>query len=104
MIKNLLYIFMFCVACCSVPLTAHAASEPLSIDTEIQQVRIVVSSQGAISIYGAKGQVAYIYNVLGVKIAACEIDSNEKRIDLTLANGCYIVKVGKTVRKIFVKR
>lgn len=104
MIKNLLYMLIAFTICCLAPTSVYALNEATAIDTEMQQVKITVSAQGSISIYGAKGQVVYIYNVLGVKIASCEIDSNEKRIDLSLANGCYIVKVGNTARKIFIKR
>lgn len=104
MTKNLLYTLIIIAACCSMPTSSYAEPEPSSIDTDMQQIRIAVSAQGFISIYGAKGKVAYIYNVLGVKIASCEIDSNEKRIDLSLNNGCYIIKVGNTARKVFIKR
>ncbi len=29
-------------------------------------------------------------------------ESNDKRFDLNLAKGCYIVKVGRTVRKVSI--
>ncbi|MFC2455808.1 MAG: T9SS C-terminal target domain-containing protein, partial [Segatella salivae] len=43
-----------------------------------------------------------IYNVTGVCVMSMRVDSNDKRFDLNLHRGCYIVKVGKTVRKISV--
>lgn len=105
MTKHLLQIFISFMVCLILPSGSYAMSEPASaVGAETQQLRIVVSSQGTISIYGAKGQTAYVYNVLGVKIASCEIDSNEKHFDLSLTSGCYILKVGNTTRKIFVKR
>lgn len=105
MTKKILYILIAIIMYGSVPSLAHAMGESASgFGIETQQIRIAVSSQGSISIYGAKGQMAYIYNVLGVKIASYEIDNNEKRIDLSLASGYYIVKVGNTARKIFIKR
>lgn len=105
MTKKILNILIAIILYGSVPSLAHAIGESVSgFSIEKQQIRIAVSSQGSISIYGGKGQIAYIYNVLGVKVASYEIDNNEKRIDLSLASGCYIVKVGNTARKIFIKR
>ena len=49
---------------------------------------------GVMHITGASGQVVRIYNVEG----------NDKRVNLPLADGIYIVKVGNTfTRKICVK-
>ena len=44
-----------------------------------------------------------MYNVAGVLIKSFKIDTADKRLDLNLPKGCYIVKVGKTVRKISIK-
>ena len=59
-------------------------------------------SQNILHITGGVGQVVYIYNVTGVCVMSMRVDSNDKRFDLNLHRGCYIVKVGKTVRKISV--
>ena len=59
-------------------------------------------SQNILRITGGVGQVVYIYNVTGVCVMSMRVDSNDKRFDLNLYRGCYIVKVGKTVRKISV--
>ena len=45
----------------------------------------------------------YIYNVAGVKIVSIKVDGSDRYYDLNLSKGCYIVKVGKVVRKISVK-
>lgn len=103
MTKFVLHIIIAVIACCFIPSGTYAMNEMAS-SIDADATRIVVSAQGVISIYGAKGQIAYIYNVLGVKVGAFEIDSNEKRIELSLSNGCYIIKVGKAARKVFVKR
>ena len=48
------------------------------------------------------GLIKYIYNVAGVCVMTLRVDSNDKRFDLNLAKGCYIVKVGRTVRKVSI--
>lgn len=59
---------------------------------------------GVMHITGASGQVVRIYNVAGVTIRTFRIEGNDKRVNLPLADGIYIVKVGNTfTRKICVK-
>ena len=43
-----------------------------------------------------------IYNVAGVRVMTVKIDSSDKTYNLNLPKGCYIVKVGKIVRKISI--
>jgi hypothetical protein len=45
----------------------------------------------------------FIYNVAGVRVMSLKIEGADKLIDLNLPKGCYIVKVGKVVRKISIK-
>lgn len=49
---------------------------------------------------GAAGEMLQIYNVAGVRVMTVKIDSSDKTYNLNLPKGCYIVKVGKVVRKI----
>ena len=58
---------------------------------------------GSLHITGGQGQVLEIYNVAGVRVMTARIDSYDKVIDINLSKGCYIVKVGKTARKISIK-
>ena len=44
-----------------------------------------------------------IYNVSGVCVMSLRVDGQDKRYNLNLPKGCYIVKVGKVVRKISIR-
>lgn len=59
-------------------------------------------SESTLRVTGASGMTLYIYNVAGVCIKSFKVDSNEKHYDLNLTKGCYIIKVGKVVRKVFI--
>ena len=85
------------------PQTAKAASAIEIIDTETQQVAISISSEGVLRVTGASGQTLYIYNVTGVRVMSVKVDGADKNYNLNLPKGCYIVKVGKTVRKISIR-
>ena len=68
-----------------------------------QQGPQIPFGENVLHITGGAGLVLEIYNVAGVKVSTTKIDSQEKRVELNLTKGCYIVKVGKTVRKISLK-
>ena len=104
MAKNLLVILAFVVCgLFSVPAISHANPAMGVIDTEYQEVSVTVSSS-TVHVTGANGQMLYVYNVAGVRVMSIRIDGQDRRYELNLPKGCYIVKVGKTfVRKVFIK-
>lgn len=72
------------------------------MDIDTQGITISVN-QNTLRIAGAAGQVMQIYNVTGVCVTTIKIDGDDKLYDLNLQKGCYIVKIGKVVRKISIK-
>lgn len=74
--------------------------EIIDNDFDVPSISIMEST---LRVTGANGQVLYIYNVAGVCVQSVKIDGNDKRIELNLPKGCYIIKVGKLVRKISIK-
>lgn len=72
------------------------------IEQEFQNVTISVN-QSVVRVSGANGQVMHVYNVAGVRLMTIRIDGSDKSFELNLPKGCYIVKIGKTVRKISIK-
>ena len=60
-------------------------------------------TESAIHVTGANGQVMHVYNVTGMKLMSVKIEGQDKKVEINLPKGCYIVKVGKVVRKIYIK-
>lgn len=89
--------FMFGMPCMA---EMRAAIEIIDNDFDGPSISI---SESTLRVTGANGQVLYIYNVAGVCVQSVKIDGNDKRIELNLPKGCYIIKVGKLVRKISIK-
>ena len=87
------------------------AFAPISMLAEIERDGIEVSVSGIslsinggnVTISGANGEVMEIFNLTGVKVSTIRIDSSEKTFALNLPKGCYLIKVGKIVRKISVQ-
>lgn len=72
------------------------------IENEIAEITIAVSGS-QLRITNASGQTLEIYNLTGVRVATLRIDSDEKTFNVNLPKGCYMVKVGKVVRKVSFK-
>ena len=63
----------------------------------------VVYSEGILTVSGAEGQVLQIVTVTGNVVMHKRIDSPEQKVELNIPKGCYIVKVGKVVRRVYVR-
>ena len=67
-------------------------------------IRLLQSVQESVlHVTGANGQTIQIYNVAGVMVKSIKVEGNDRHYELNLGKGCYIVKVGKTVRKVSIK-
>lgn len=82
------------------PVTAFASEQGeagvsvsnISINVKNKQVRVV----------GANGMKMEVYNLTGVSISTIQIESNDTSLNLNLPKGCYILKIGKIVRKVSI--
>lgn len=80
-------------------------ADPIVEVNNIDFNQVVINySNGTLHITGAAGLTVALYNIVGQKVYEGKIDSNDKRIELSLPSNCYIVKVGTTARKISIKR
>lgn len=104
--KRILTISLAAMMLFSLPATTMASSlieivEMNDIDTQGVQISI---NQNVLHVAGAAGQTLRIYNVAGVCVMNIVVDGADKHYDLNLGKGCYIVKVGKVVRKISLNK
>ena len=71
-------------------------------EDEVQQPAITVNGSN-VRVANAAGQVLEVYDVAGVCVATLRIDSDDRTFHLNLSKGCYILKVGKVVRKVSIR-
>jgi len=102
MVKKILTITFISALLMGVPATMHAAESIEIIDNDFENVAISVAGS-VLHVTGAQGQNMQVYNVAGVCVMNVKIDGQDKLFDLSLPKGCYIIKIGKTVRKISIK-
>lgn len=102
--KRLLQILLMAFLCMG---TASASTFPFEttelIDNDDQSITINVVSGSVLRINGGAGEILKVYNLAGICVKSVRIDGQDKRYDLNLTKGCYIIKVGKVVRKISIR-
>lgn len=95
-----MWIIALALLLCGVPMVARGQSDEPQMEVEAMSMNI----QGnRVHIINAEGKTLEIYNLTGLRVSVIRIDSNDKQIALTLSRGCYILKVGKLVRKITIR-
>ena len=65
-------------------------------------VTISVSGQ-TVLVAGAQGETLEVVSLTGRQVMTVKIESPAQRVELNFPRGCYILKVGKVVRKIQVR-
>jgi hypothetical protein len=101
--KSLLSILLVTVSAMAIPMQLYAVPAIEIVENEFQTISISVSDESTLRVTGAAGQMLYIYNITGVRVMSVRIDGSDKSFDLNFSKGCYIVKVGKVVRKISIR-
>lgn len=92
---------LFGVGTAIMPVKSNAAIIIETIDGDFGNVSISVSGS-TLHVTGANGQFLSIFNVAGVKVQSFKVEGNDKHYELSLRRGCYIIKVGKIVRKVSI--
>ena len=102
MMKRIFTIFFSAALLIGIPQVVKAETSIEIIDADFQPISISIN-ENILHVTGANGQVLHIYNVAGVRVMSVKVEGQDKRIELNLPKGCYIVKVDKVVRKISIK-
>ena len=98
--KKLFILLAFVLLAAPVRIFAQAESE--GVESGIAAVTLVVNGN-KVHVSGAQGETMEIFNLTGVKVATIRIENGDKSYNLNLPKGCYILKVGKIVRKISIQ-
>lgn len=101
--KTLLSIMTLAALLLGTPAAMHAGTSAVEmIDLDQQDITLTYNG-GTMHITGANGLVVKVYNLAGIVVKTFKVDGQDKRINLPLADGVYIIKVGPSyTRKITV--
>lgn len=100
--KNIFLLVLIGMFFIGEPTVSRANKAVEIIEKEFSTVSISIRDN-TLYVANANGQQLFIYNVAGVRVVSVKVEGMEYRYDLNLPKGCYIVKVGNTVRKISLK-
>jgi len=91
----------------SVPATASAMvmEMDMGVAEQVDQERqVTINMNGnSVTVTGAAGMTLEIVSITGRHVASYKIEGSAQRIELNLPKGCYILKVGKVVRKVTLR-
>ena len=83
---------------------ATIASEMYAPELAVEQNEPVLTVQNStVTVTGAAGETLEVVSLTGKSLMTVRIDSPSQRIDLNVPKGCYIIKVGKVVRKVSIR-
>ena len=83
---------------------ATRASEMYAPELAVEQNEPVLTVQNStVTVTGAAGETLEVVSLTGKSLLTVRIDSPSQRIDLNVPKGCYIIKVGKVVRKVSIR-
>jgi hypothetical protein len=88
----------------SVPVLVKAAEAEMLQTEQTLDDDITISVNGQwVTITGAQGLTLEVVSLTGRQIKTIKIESPAQRIELNIPKGCYILKIGKVVRKVAVR-
>ena len=95
------------VLACSL-MAAPAMAAPMIMEMgvaeQIDEPAPTISVEGNIvTVGGGSGMSLEVVSLTGRAVATYKIEGPAQRLELNLPKGCYILKVGKTVRKVTVR-
>ena len=101
MMKRIL-VYAFSMAMLMIPASMLRASEmaDFAIEQTIEEDITISINEQTVTINGAQGQTLEVISLTGRKLMTVRIDSPAQRIELNVPKGCYILKIGKFVRKV----
>ena len=88
----------------SVPVLVKAAEAEMLQTEQTLDDDITISVNGQwVTVNGAQGLTLEVVSLTGRQIKTVKIESPAQRIELNIPKGCYILKIGKVVRKVAVR-
>ena len=104
MIKRLLIFSMAMSMMLSAPVLVQAAEAEWMQQEQTMDDDISISVNGQwVTINGAQGLTLEVVSLTGRLVKTVKIESPAQRIELNVPKGCYILKIGKVVRKVAVR-
>lgn len=101
--RLLIYSFLSAMSL-AIPIQASAAEQEWSAQEIVDEHSIGITvNQSTLCVTGANGMMLEVVSLTGRPVASIKIESPSQRVELNLPKGCYILKIGKLVRKVSIR-
>ena len=87
----------------SVPVMALPFMMDPNVVAQMDQDVTITVEGNAVLVKGAEGKTLEVISLTGRKLAEYRIESPAQRVELNLSRGCYVLKIGKVVRKVSIR-
>ncbi len=85
-----------------VPSTMMAVMVAPGIEQMVEdEVNVTISGQ-TVMITGGQNMTLEVVSLTGRRVMSVKIENTSQKVELNIPKGCYILKIGKVVRKISV--
>jgi hypothetical protein len=102
--KKILISTAFALMAVATPALAANMLLEMGVAEQIEEQAPTISVEGnTVNVQNASGMSLEVVSLTGKAVATHKIEGPAQRIELNLPKGCYILKVGKVVRKITVR-
>lgn len=100
--RKILFILTISV-CLGLPAVGAQMSLDRGVAEQIEEQITLTVEGSSVLVDGAQGLKLVVISLTGRQVAEYRIDSPSQRIELNLSKGCYVLKVGKVVRKVSIQ-
>ena len=105
--KKRIFLLSSAVLLMTMPLVANTMvmEMEMGVAEQVEPERQIAISMNdnTVTVTGASGLTLEVVSLTGRHVANFKIESPAQRIELNLPKGCYILKVGKVVRKVTLR-
>jgi hypothetical protein len=102
--KRLLIIATAVLLAFTIPAQAMTMIAEMGVAEQVEETTPTIKlDKNAVTVQGGNGMVLEVVSLTGKAVASYKIEGPAQRVELNLPKGCYILKVGKTVRKITLR-
>ena len=104
MIRRLLVFSTALSLTMATPAVLYAAdAEKPAIEQVVSDDAVITVSGQTVTVAGAQGQTLEVVSLTGRRMMSVKIESPAQRVELNIPKGCYILKIGKIVRKVTIR-
>ena len=101
--KSLLIFSMSFTLMLAVPTLVTAVTVAPGIEEFVDEDITITVNGNTVTVNGAQGKTLEVVSLTGRCVMSEKIESPAQKIELNVPKGCYILKIGKVVRKVSVR-